>query len=119
MSQKKSCLVKQKQNKKTKKQKKGKGNCHESTKKKRYWTNCPCALAHEHFCPLSSLIFSLQFSLHFRKKTFWWTRGENTLDPTIYFSSSPPNTPKKNFFPFSLQNFPSTLFYLQTNTPYR
>ena len=27
--------------------------------------------AHEHFHLLSSLIFSIQFSLHFRKKTFW------------------------------------------------
>ena len=34
-------------------------------KKKSNWTNCPCASAHGHFCPLSSLIFSLQFSLHF------------------------------------------------------
>ena len=31
-----------------------------------------------YFCPLSSFIFNLQFSLHFGEKTFWWARGENT-----------------------------------------
>ena len=29
----------------------------------RNWMNCPCASVHGHFCPLSSFIFSLQFSL--------------------------------------------------------
>ena len=40
--------------------------------KKGYWRGrSPCALAHEHFRPLSSFVFSLQFSPHFREKTFW------------------------------------------------
>ena len=40
-------------------------------KRKKNWTNCPCASAHVHFCLLNNLIFSLQFSLHFGEKTFW------------------------------------------------
>jgi len=39
-------------------------------KKERNWTNCPCASAHGHFCPLSSPIFSFQFFLHFGEKTY-------------------------------------------------
>ena len=30
------------------------------------------------FFPLSSLIFSFQFSFNFWEKTFWWAQGENT-----------------------------------------
>ena len=43
--------------------------------------------------------------------------GRKHLGATIYFPSSPPNqTHSKKFsFPFSLQNFPSILFHLQTN----
>ena len=63
---------------------------------------------------------------HFLPSVFSPFRGENILvgprrknsDPTIYFPSSPPNQihSKKFSFPFSLRNFPSTLFHLQTNT---
>ena len=63
---------------------------------------------------------------HFLPSVFSPFWGENILvgprrknpDPTIYFPSSPPNQiHSKNFsFPFSLRNFPSTLFHLQTNT---
>ena len=58
-----------------------------------------CASAYKHFRPLISLILSLQFFLHFREKTFWWVRRENTLNPTIYFPSSSPNQThsKKDF----------------------
>ena len=44
--------------------------------------------------------------------------GRKHLDPTIYFPSSllTKHTSKKFSFLFSLQSFPSTLFYLQTNT---
>ena len=60
-------------------------------KKKKNWMNCPCASTHWHFCPLSSLIFFLQFSLHFGKKTFLVSPGKKHLDFTIYFPSSPSN----------------------------
>ena len=71
-----------------------------------------------HFCPLSNLIFSLQFSLHFGEKTFGDPKRKHS-SPTIYFPSSPPNqTHSKKFsFPFSIQSFPFTIFHLQTNTP--
>ena len=60
---KKSCLVKPKKNKKGKNK----------------WTG------HRHFCPLSSFIFSLQFSLHFEEKTFWWTQEKNTWAQPLIF----------------------------------
>ena len=50
-----------------------------------------CASAQKHFCPLSSLIFSLQFSLHSREKNFLVGPGRKHMDPTIYFPSSSPN----------------------------
>ena len=45
--------------------------------------------------------------------------GKKHLSLTIYIPSSQSNqTKSKKFsFPFSFQSFPSTLFYLQTNTP--
>ena len=60
-----------------------------------------------------------QFSLYFGEKIFWWAQGENTWAPPFIFLPSYPtkHTPKRFSFLFSLQNFPSTLFYLQTNTP--
>ena len=64
--------------------------------------NCPCASAHMHFCPLSSMIFS----------SFW---GDNFLvglgrkypSPTIYFLSSPSNQIyfKKVFLPIFSPKF--------------
>ena len=79
---------------------------------------CTCTWA---FSSIKQPIFSLQFSPHFREKTFWWARRENTLGPPFIFLSLHPtkHTPKKFFFPFSLQNFLSTLFRLQTNTSLR
>ena len=47
---------------------------------------------HGHFCPLRSLVFSLQFSLHFGEKTFWWVRRENTC--TLQFIFLPPHPTK-------------------------
>ena len=60
-------------------------------------TNCPCVSAHGHFRPLSSLIFSFQFSLHFGEKLFG-DPGEKTFGslPFIFLSSHPTkHTPKK------------------------
>ena len=76
-------------------------------KKKRNWINCPCASAHGHFCPLSNLIFSLQFSLHFEKKTFWQARGENTRTPLFIFlpSHTTKHTPKKIFLSIFFPKF--------------
>ena len=90
-------------------------------KKRRNQMNCPYARAHGYFCLLNSFIFFLQFSLHFREKFFWWAQGENTqISLFIFLPPHPPNTlKKKNFFPFFLQSFSSTLFHLQTNTPSR
>ena len=70
------------------------------------------------FCPLSSLIFFIQFFLHFRKKTFCWAQRENiqTLSFIFLLLHLTKHTSKKFFFLFSLQNFPFTLFYFQTNT---
>ena len=110
--------------KKRKKKKKGKKEEEErgyvpSKKKKKGKKERKKGTRYEHFCPLSSLIFSFQFSLHFGENTFVVDLGKKHLGSTIYFPSSPPNQihSKKIFFPFSLQNFPSTLFHLQTNTP--
>ena len=36
------------------------------------------AIVYGHFCPNVMPNFSLQFSLHFGEKTFWWARRENT-----------------------------------------
>ena len=60
----------------------------------------------------------IQFSLYFGENFLVGSRRKY-LDPTIYFHSSSPNqTHSKKFsFLFSFQNFPSTLVYLQTNTP--
>ena len=60
-----------------KNEKKNKGKKGKKKKKK--------GTGHGHFCPLSSLIFSLQFSLHFREKTFWWAWEENTQAPPFIF----------------------------------
>ena len=118
----------------TKKRKEKQNNYHtQSQKKKKKKATCPPTTQeikknkknkkrtrHGHFCSLNSLIFSIQFSLHFWEKIFWWVQGENTR-PHYLFSFLPtqPNTLKKFSSPFSLQSFPSILFHLQTNTPLR
>ena len=74
----------------------------------------PCANAQGHFCPLSSLIFPVQFSFYFGDN-FSVGPKRKYLGPTIYFPSSPPNqtrSKKKNFFLFSLKKKLSTLFHL-------
>ena len=43
-----------------------------------------------HFYPLSSLIFSLQFFIHFGEKIFWCVRKENTWVPQFIFLSPYP-----------------------------
>ena len=57
------------------------------------------------------------FSL-FWKENFLMGPKKKHLGFTIYFPSFPPNQThsKKIFILIFLQNFPSTLFYLQTNT---
>ena len=63
-------------------------------------------IEHGHFCPLSSHIFSLQFSLYFGEKTFWWAWGENTWTPSfISFLPTQPNTLKKVFLPIFSSKF--------------
>ena len=54
----------------------------------------------------------------FWKENILMDLGRKHSDLTIYFLSSYPTkrTLKKISFLFSLQSFPSTLFYLQTNT---
>ena len=81
--------------------------------------------AHVHV-PMSIFVNKKKIHPHsifssFWKKTFWLARGGNTWTPPFIFLSSYPikHTPKKFFFPFSFQNFPSTMFHLQTNTPLR
>ena len=68
--------------------------------------NCLCASTHGHFCPLSNLIFFLQFSLNFWEKTFWWARVKNIQTPLFIFLSphSTKHTSKKFSFSFSLQS---------------
>ena len=77
---------------------------------------CTCTWV---FLSIKKKFIPTQFSLHFGEKTFWWVWGENTWIPPFIFIPSYPakHTPKRFFFPFSLQSFPSTLFHLQTNTP--
>ena len=55
------CLAQERKRRK----KKNETTCPRQHRKKsgRNWMNCPCASVHGHFCPLSSFIFSLQFSL--------------------------------------------------------
>ena len=80
------------------------------------WPICKCTWA---FSFIKQLIFFLQFSPYFGKKTFWWVRRENIQ--VLSFIFLPPHLTKHNLekfsFPFSLQSFPSTIFHLQTNTP--
>ena len=91
---------KEKKEKKKKKQhaeeRKKKGNVL-STKNKQ-GKKKKIGIGHGHFCLLSSPIFSLQFSLYFREKTFWWVRGENTWTHHLFsFLPTQPNTLKKAF----------------------
>ena len=77
-------------------------------KKEKNWMNCPFALAHMYFCPLSIPLFSLQFSLYFGERTFWWVWGENTrAPPFIFLPPTQPNTPQKCFH----SHFLSKIFY--------
>ena len=60
--------------------------------------------------------FFSSFFSPFWGKNFLVGPGRKYLGPTIYFPSFPLNQThsKDIFFSFSLQSFPSTLFYLQT-----
>ena len=89
--------------------KKGRGNMPGKEKKKiknKNWQR-QCASAYKHFRPLSSLILSLQFSLHFREKNFLVGSKRKHLDPTIYFPSSSPNQThsQKDFLPIFSTKF--------------
>ena len=106
---------KKKKEKKRKKQK-TRGNVEKDINKsnlKKF--TCTCIWA---FLSIKKKFILTQFSLHFGEKTFWWARGENTWAPLFIFLHSYPlkHTPKKIYSLFSFQNFPSTLFHLQTNT---
>ena len=76
-------------------------------------------IIHGHFCSNVMPNYSLQFSLHFEEKTFWWVKRENIwTSPFIFLPLHPTkHTLKKFSFSFSLQSFSSTVFHLQTNTP--
>ena len=67
---------------------------------------------------LVSKLFSIVFFFLFWWEKFWWACRENTQAPPSIFFSPHQNkhTLKKFFFLVSFQSFPSTLFYLQTNT---
>ena len=70
------------------------------------------------FFSIKKKFIPTQFFLHFENKTFWWAWRENTWTPSFIFLPLYPtkHTLKKFSFLFSFQSFPSTLFYLQTNT---
>ena len=77
---------------------------------------CTCKWA---FLSIKKKFIPTKFSLYFEEKTFWWAKGENTWVLSFIFLPPHPTkyTPKNILFLFSLQNFPFTLFHLQTNTP--
>ena len=55
-------------------------------------------IGHEHFCPLNSLIFSFQFSLHLEEKTFWCTkRGKKKKKGIGHEHFCPLNSPIFSF----------------------
>ena len=76
------------------------------------------ACAHRHFCQSRKNSSPLNFFFILGRKHFDGPRRKH-LGPTIYFLTPHPTkqTPKKFSFLFSHQNFLSTLFHLQTNTP--
>ena len=65
--------------------------------------------------------FSLQFSLHFRKKSFQWAQEENTWVPPFIFLSphSTKHTPKKFSFYFLFIVFHSPYFTSKQTHPKR
>ena len=96
-----SLPVNQKKKEKKKKRRR-RGNDQEEGKKKNEEEQCeqsPCATVHGHFRPKMMPNFSLQFSSHFEKKTFWWAYSVNTAAPQFIFLPPHPtqHTPKKNF----------------------
>ena len=109
-------LLPEKEKKKKRKKQKTRGNVEKDINKsnlKKF--TCTCIWA---FLSIKKKFILTQFSLHFGEKTFWWARGENTWAPLFIFLHSYPlkHTPKKISSLFSFQNFPFTLFHLQTNT---
>ena len=103
MSQKKkSCIVKQKKK-----------------KKKELDELSICKCAYGHFCLLNNLIFSLQFSLHFGEKTFWWAQGEDTQAPSFIFLPPYPikHTPKSFSSHFLLKVFHPLYFTSKQTRP--
>ena len=68
--------------------------------------------AHGHLHPLKPWAFSIQFSLYFGEKTFWWDQWENIWAPPIFFLLFlQPNTHQKYY----LLYFPSSLKSSQPN----
>ena len=103
-------------NQKKKKKKKWKDKRSRRKEKKKWrratygWSPmCKCTWV---FHPLTSSIFSLQLSPHFGEKTFWWAQRENIWIPLFIFLL--PHSTKCTL----QKSFPSTLFHLQTNTPW-
>ena len=79
---------KKKKKKRKKKKKKKKRRQRPRGRKKKQWRRT-----------ISSLIFSLQFSLHSWEKNFLVGPGRKHMDPIIYFPSSSPNqTHSKKIF---------------------
>ena len=75
-------------------------------------------------CALGIFVIYLSNSSHSVFSPFWRENilvglERKHLGPTNFFSLPflQPNTHQNFFLPFSLQSFPSTLFYHQTNTP--
>ena len=118
VQEKKSCLVKnfffflneEKQNK---------GPHHNSRKSPKKSNFKPMCKLHMDIFVIQPSYFLFQvFSPFWRK--FFGGSGEKIPGPynLFFFFPTQPNTLQKSFFfLFSFQNFPSTLFYLQTNIP--
>ena len=80
-------------------------------KKKENWQR-QWANARGYFRPLSSPVFSLQFSLYFGEKFFWWVRRENTRISLFIFLHFHPtkHIPKKFHSHFLFKIFHSSYF---------
>ena len=63
---------KEKRKKKKKKKKRQRPGGRKKKNEEEQCEQSPCATVHGHFRPKMMPNFSLQFSSHFEKKTFWW-----------------------------------------------
>jgi len=65
----------------------------------------PFATVHGHFSPKMMPNFSLQFSLCFREKTFWWSENKTLRLHLFFFLPTNQTHSKKIFFPISFPKF--------------